>query len=57
MKKYGDKIEFKLDGAWSGEGTIVNVWSQSYEVELTKPCKEYPIGMLLLVYKKEVTSS
>ena len=57
MKKYGEKIEFKLDGNWSGEGTIVNVWSHSYEVELTKPCKEYPIGMLLLVYKEEVTSS
>ncbi len=52
--KIGDKIKFRLDNHWVGEGIIKASYSNVYEVELTAPCKEFDTGVMIIILKKEV---
>ena len=52
--KFEDHIKFRLDGNWEGEGIVVQSHSHSCDVELTKDCKEYPKGSVIIIDFKEI---
>lgn len=57
MRKENDTVEFALDGHWKGKGIIVNdSCNDIYEVELTAPCKEFPVGEIIIVDEAEIIS-
>ena len=51
----GQNIKFKLDNNWEGEGVVRAVYSHSVEVELSKPCKEFDSGVMILVGRDEIS--
>ena len=53
---YDQKIKFKLDGNWEGEGLVKAIYSHSVEVELTSDCKEFSKGCTILVDNKEIAN-
>lgn len=52
--KYNDQIKFRLDGRWDGEGRVKAIYSHTVEVELTKPCKEFDTGVMVIVDHSEI---
>jgi len=52
--EFGQKVEFILDYNWEGEGIIHGIWGNHVVVELSKPCKEFGIGEMLIVGHDEL---
>lgn len=51
----GQTIKFRLDHSVPGEGIVKVIWNYCFEVELTKPCKEFVVGEVILVDITELT--
>jgi len=58
MKQFnqGDKVKFNLDGSSSayGEGLILQSFPDYVTIKLTKQCKEFEIGTVILVSYSEI---
>jgi len=55
MKKL---VKFRLDNHWEGEGIIdhgAKPEDGNWSVTLTKPCKEFKAGTVILVGVEEIT--
>jgi len=52
--KFNDTVKFRLDGRVEGIGVVTEVHSHSYHVDLTKPCKEFDAGVVIIVDAREV---
>lgn len=51
----GNPIEFRLDGKVEGKGIIESFIADGVlAVELTQPCKEFPVGEIIVVDTEEV---
>jgi hypothetical protein len=50
------KVKFLLDGVHPGEGIVLAVYQHSIEVDLTKPCKEFDAGVVIIVDISEIVS-
>lgn len=62
-KIVGNYVDFRLDGRWDGEGTIVEIFQENegglmvdvrYSVKLLRPCKEHATGTEILVDVEEL---
>ena len=52
--KINQVIKFKLDGVRDGEGLVKYIATDAVDVELTKPCKEFPVGSRIIVSLNEI---
>lgn len=53
---FNDKVNFRLDGnqAHEGSGIVKSIHNHEIKVELTKPCKEFDVGAMILIDKNEL---
>lgn len=52
--KIGQKIKFRLDGIWEGEGLVLTNCDGFWEVYLTQRLKEFKIGAHIFVWDDEI---
>ncbi len=55
--KFGDKVKFRLDNSWPGEGIVKATYNNVLEVELSAAYKEFDTGVILLVRHEEVINN